>query len=129
MNAPGSPSSPLQMTYLARRQRAADDGPFGVRREAGAAAAAQAAACEPARRSARASSSVEAASQGRETVVAQVLVEVERIDLAAVLGGQVLLRTEERADRRLRGRRSRGCDGRVVLLVGEQPVRAAAMTA
>ncbi len=46
-------------------------------------------------------SSLQAVPQGLEAVVAEVFVQVDRVELAAVLGGQVLLRAEERADRRV----------------------------
>ena len=41
----------------------------------------------------------QAVPQGLEAVVAEVFVQVGRVDLAAILGGHVLLRSKERADR------------------------------
>ena len=60
-----------------------------------------------------------------EAVVAQVLVQVGRVELAAVLGGQVPLRAEERADRRRRAT-SMACRATgSPRLVGQQPVEPA----
>ena len=98
MKAPGSPSSPLQMTYFFSPAAARAGGPFLPRGKAGPAAAPQ-----PARPDLLddllGRELFQAVPQGLETVVADVLVQVGRIDLAAILGGHVPLRAKERADR------------------------------
>ena len=99
MNAPGSPSSPLQMTYLVGWGVLRTVGPFDMRGEPGPAPPAQAAGANLFDDLVRVQFR-KAAPQGDETVVPQVFVQVERIDLAAVFGGQMFLRTEKRTDGR-----------------------------
>ncbi len=102
MNAPGSPSSPLQTMYLGRPGRGADLGPLGAGGEARAAAAAQTAACDKGG-SFRGRELLSAVSQRGEAAVGQVLVEVGGVEVAAVFGRDVHLRPEEGGDGRVGG--------------------------
>ena len=123
MNAPGSPSSPLQTTYFDFALGGADSRPFQAGRKARPAAAAQPARLDLLDDLMR-RELFQAAAQRREAVVPQVFVQIERIDLAAMLGGQVLLRPEKRADRPVAG--VDGVPGRRVAgFIGQQPIEPA----
>ena len=123
MNAPGSPSSPLQTTYFDVAGGGADLRPFDAGRKARPAAAAQPALLN------RLDDLLgrelfQAAPQGHEAVVPQIFVQIDRIELAAVLRGQVLLRPEERADRAVAD--VDGVPGdRIAGLVGQQAIEPA----
>ena len=78
----------------------ADFGPLDAGGKTGAAAAAQAAGFDFIDDLLR-REFFQAAAQGFKAVVAQVFVEIRRIDLAAVFGGHVFLPAEECTDRRI----------------------------
>ena len=100
MNAPGSPSSPLQIRYFVSLGRRLDLGPLDVRGKAGAASTPQAA--DPnlfddlVRRQFG-----QALASGGEPIVPQILIQIQRVQVAAVLGRDALLRSQEIADGRL----------------------------
>ena len=95
MNAPGSPSSPLQMMYLIVARRGRGELPLHARREAGAAAAAQAGGedllDDLLRRHRR-----ERLARGLVAAPRQVLVQALRVDDADVAQGDAVLRLVER---------------------------------
>lgn len=69
---------------------------------------------------------LQAAAQGDEAVVPQVLVQVERVELSAVLGGQVLLPAEEGADHRVAYVQRVPPNPLALQFVGEQAIEQAA---
>ena len=123
MKAPGSPSSPLQMTYFFSPCRRPGRGPLLPRGKTGPAAAPQPARLhlldDLLRREL-----FQAMPQGLEAVVAEIFVQVGRIDLAAILRGHVLLRAKERADRPVADV-DRAIDHRVRRLVAEEAIEPA----
>ncbi len=108
MNAPGSPSSPLQMTYFVSPGCCADHAPFLSGRETRAAAPAQAGLLDGGnnfvlfRDSAfRFAAFVRHFRQRLKPSVRQIFVEVKRIELAEMFRGDVDLLVEKRAHGRV----------------------------
>ena len=93
MKAPGSPSSPLQSTYW-RARGLPHEAPFGPRGKAGPASAPQPALTDFLDHVGRLHR-FQASPQGREAAAGQVLVKVQRIAAAEMLGGDMDLRPEE----------------------------------
>ena len=106
MKAPGSPSSPLQMTYFCGGRRPGHRRPLQARRVAGAAAAAQPAVGDRLHhvggRHVRHDVLQRLVAAGRD-----VLLDALRVDLAARLADNFHLRSEERVRRVQPGRRRR----------------------
>ena len=95
MNAPGSPSSPLQMTYLALSALCPGDRPLAPGGKARAAAAAKARIRDRGDHLFR-RRCLQAGGQRLVAVAGEVVVDVQRIDLAAVLEDDALLLAEIR---------------------------------
>ena len=111
------------MTYFLSPGGGADLGPLDAGGKAGPAAAAQPALLDLLD-DLLGRELFQAAAQGREAVVPQIFVQIDRIELAAVFGGQVQLRPEERAHRAVADVDGVPAD-RVAGLVGQQPIEPA----
>ncbi len=101
----------------------ADSGPFQPGRKARPAPAAEPALLDR-RNHLLGRERFQTAAEGREPVVPQVLVQIGRIELAAVFGGQVHLRPEKRADRTVADVDGMPGD-RIADLVGQQAIEPA----
>ena len=121
MNAPGSPSSPLQTTYFFSRIRGTHRRPLQMRRKPGPAPAAKAADLDLLDHGLR-RKLLDRLLQALEAAVALVLVQVGRVDVAAMLRRDVNLPAQEIGDR-LIPHVDRIPRDRLPLLVGQQVIQ------
>ncbi len=120
MNAPGSPSSPLQMTYLVASARCPNDTPFRPGREPGAATSAQSTPGDLVDHLVGLEFH-QAPTQRPEAVVTEVLLQVQRVEVAEMLRRHVDLPPQKGA-RRTGFHVHRAPRGRAVVLFQQDAV-------